>query len=251
MNISQKKPHASIGRPRPQEVRDKISKAHKGKPKDYQSWLKGQKGPDHPSYKHGLGVANREYDHEKNSSWIQRVFGVKRATNFKCFITGRDHNLECHHLIGFQHEETRYLIENGVAICKEIHATFHNQYGRGYSIPEQFEEFCKKNYNITDFLWRQGNHKPSIGIVEEQKRIVKRNNQKANSFAQLVRDRGHEIIDGSYISNSSIFQIYCLKHKTDNKVIAENYKRSVFGIKCCSREKQANVVALANTKRKR
>ena len=32
----------------------KISKAHKGKPKKYTSWLKGKTGPNHPSYKHGL-----------------------------------------------------------------------------------------------------------------------------------------------------------------------------------------------------
>ena len=247
MNAKEKKEHGLKGRARPQDVRDKISRAHKGRPKKYTTWLKGRKGADHPSYKHGKG-ANREYDHEKNSAWIQ---GVKRATNFKCFITGRDHDLECHHLIGFQHEETRYLIQNGVAICKEIHVEFHNQYGRGYSTPEQFEEFCTKNYSITVFPWRQGNHNPSIGLWKEQEKIVKLTNKKANDFVELVSSRGHQIVEGSYLTNSSLFKIHCLKHKIDYQVKAGNYKKSVFGIQCCSSEKQGMVVAIANRKRKR
>ena len=137
-----KKPHGLKGRARPQEVRDKISKAHKGKPKKHVSWLKGLKGPDHPSYKHGKGY-NREYnyDYSLHAAWIQ---SVKRALNFKCFITGKDRDLHCHHLIGYQYEPTRHLIENGVAICKDIHQAFHAEYGRGYNTPEQLKNFVKK-----------------------------------------------------------------------------------------------------------
>ena len=63
---NKKKPHGLKGRPRPPEVRAKISKAHKGKPKNYVSYLKGRKGPDHPAYKHGKGGTRKdEYDHEK------------------------------------------------------------------------------------------------------------------------------------------------------------------------------------------
>ena len=242
-----KKVHGLTGTKRPEQVRQKISAGQKGKPKNYPSWLKGRKGPDHPAYKHGEG-ANREYDPEKNSAWIQ---GVKRAYNFKCFITGRDRELECHHLIGFKNEPTRYLIENGVPLCKEIHVEFHNQYGRGYSIPEQFEEFCKKNYNINLFPWRQGNHKPSNDFLKEQELIAKRSNEKANNFVQLVEDRGHEITKGSYKSNSSPFMLYCAKHKNHDLVKAGNYKRAVFGLRCCAGEKQGAVVSIANTKRKR
>ena len=86
-----------------------------------------------------------------------------------------------------------------MAICKEIHIEFHNQYGRGYNTPEQFEEFCIKNYSITNFPWRQGNHNPSIGLLEEQESIVKFSNKKADEFAREVKARGHEIIYESKI----------------------------------------------------
>ena len=46
-----KKPHGLLGTKRPKEVRDKISRAHKGKPKNYPSYLKGLTGEKHPSYK--------------------------------------------------------------------------------------------------------------------------------------------------------------------------------------------------------
>ena len=111
--------------------------------------MRGRKGSDHPSYKDGQG-ANRKYDHLKHAAWIQ---GVKRSSDFKCFITGEDHDLECHHFIGFKHEPTRYLIENGVAIATPIHKAFHAEYGSGSSTPQQFEEFCQKNYNISSFPW--------------------------------------------------------------------------------------------------
>lgn len=78
-------------------------------------------------------LRNREYDHEKHSAWKQ---GVLRASNFACFISGRSavNNLECHHLIGWWNETTRYDVSNGIAISAEIHKKFHNEYGRGNNL---------------------------------------------------------------------------------------------------------------------
>nr|WDY12858.1 putative HNH homing endonuclease [Chloroidium sp. KL-2023a] len=228
-----KKPHGLTGRPRPPEVRAKISKAHKGKPKNYPSHLKGKTGPAHPSYKHGQG-SHRKYDPENTTAWI---LAVKRQTNYKCFITGRDTDLECHHLIGYAYEPTRFLPENGVAICKEIHKEFHNQYGRGGNLPEQFEEFCREKYGITEFPWRQGNHKPSF--LDFKQNLVSGINKRAKEFEDLVKSRDHSIVEGTFVNNKSMFTVRCQKHDTVSEVQVQRYKNAVFGVQCCALEKQS------------
>ena len=60
-------PHGLTGTRRPKQVRDKISQAHKGKPKNYPSYLKGLTGEKHPAYKHGQGVT-RDYDYKKHAA---------------------------------------------------------------------------------------------------------------------------------------------------------------------------------------
>ena len=241
-------PHGLTGRKRPKEVRDKISKAHKGKPKNYPSYLKGLTGAKHPSFKNGLSATRQyDYNYQKHAAWIQ---GVKRACNFKCFITGKSTSLHCHHLIGWGYEPSRYSIENGVALAREIHKAFHDEYGRGGNSPEQFEEFCKKYYNITSFPWRQGDHKPSFSLLEEQAMFENFMGQKAKEFGKLVESREHKIIEGIYSRNSSKLIIRCLRHKgQDIEVTAGLYKRAKFGLLCCSSAKQSQAVSAANKKR--
>lgn len=231
---SSKKPHGLTGRKRPPEVCEKISKAHKGKPKNYPSYLKGRTGPNHPSYKHGKG-ATRVYDHEKHAAWKQ---GVLRASNFRCFITNQDHHLECHHLIGWWYEPTRYTIENGIAISADIHKDFHDNYGRGDNTPEQFEKFCEEKYNVTNFPWRQGDHKPSFTIEEEQSKIVSLSANREDAFKLTVKNRGHEIVSGVYVNNNSTIVLRCTTHDHSQEVRAGNYKKSKFGLCCCSKEGQ-------------
>ena len=243
-----KKKHGLVGRKRPLEVREKISRSLKGKAKEYPSYLKGLKGSLHPSYKHGLGCKNRDYDPKMQAAWIQ---GVKRGSSFKCFITGDTSNLECHHLIGWSYEPTRYSIENGVAIAATIHKLFHNEYGRGLNTPEQFEEFCKKHYGITSFPWRQGNHKPSFSLFEENAKIEGFLDKKAKEFAQLVSERNHEIVEGVYFNNSSCLQICCQKHNPEKSIVVKAglYKKAKFGLPCCAREKQSHSTSAANKQR--
>lgn len=242
-----KKPHPLKGRKRPKEVREAISRAHKGKPKNYPSYLKGKKGILHPSFKHGKGYI-RKYDHIKQAAWIQ---GVKRACNWKCFISGETEKLECHHLIGWAYAPTRYEIANGVLVSRSIHVDFQNKYGRGNNIPEQFEEYCEKYYNITTFPWRQGDHKPSFTLLEEKMKIETQTYQKRKEFERLVKIRSHEIVDGLYVNNNSVLIIYCSLHNTKSTVRAGHYKRAVFGTRCCSSAKQSVTTSRANRKRKK
>lgn len=241
-----KKPHGLKGRPRPQEVRDAISQALKGRPRPGPCYLTGKKGPDHPCYKHGQSAVNRVYEHEKHAAWIQ---GVKRQSQYRCFITGAADNLHCHHFIGWQQEKTRYEIVNGIAIHKSVHTAFHNEYGRGGNTPEQFEEFCRKHYNITEYPWRQGNHKPRFTILEEKYLSQSLMEKKAKEFVDLVSVRCHQIVEGSYKTNSSVFLLHCAAHDQDHVVRAGRYKAARFGIPCCSSAKQSLTATKTNKRR--
>jgi hypothetical protein len=214
--------------------------------KKRQSWLKGRFGPDHPSYLHGKG-ATRQMDSIQYAAWKQ---GVLRLYQNKCFVSGTSSHLECHHLIGWWNESTRYSIENGVALNVKIHQKFHTQYGKGNNFPQQFEEFCQKNYNISEFPWRHGNHKPSFTIEEEQAISKKFAEQKANEFKQLVDSRQHTVTSGSYETNSSSVELLCNIHNCVQTVIVGNYKRSKVGLKCCASERQSAAVSKANRSRK-
>jgi hypothetical protein len=228
---------ALTGRVRSPEERAAISKGLKGKKKNYITAWTGKTGPNHPSYIHGKGK-NREYDPAKLQAW---QFGVRTKANFKCFITGESDRkkLACHHLYSWEHEDKRYDIDNGVLISSEIHRNFHKKYGRGGNTPEQFEEFCRENYGINVFPWRQGNHEPSLSveIVAESLKTAQQN--KFEEFQVLCSERGHVIISGEYIRASSPVILFCEKHKQQYETTFTNYKKCRTGLKCCGRENQS------------
>jgi 5-methylcytosine-specific restriction endonuclease McrA len=52
--------------------------------------------------------------------------------NYKCVCCGKKNPLEVHHLYSYdKHKELVYEITNGVTLCKNCHANFHNLYGKG------------------------------------------------------------------------------------------------------------------------
>ena len=71
---------------------------------------------------------------------------------------------------------------------------------------------------------------------------------KATEFAELVKSRGHEIIDGFYLNNSSELTIRCSHHKDEySGVVAGLYKRAAFGLRCSA--SQSAAVSAANRRR--
>lgn len=228
----------------PLEVREKISRALKGKKKNYTSWLKGRTGGNHPSYKHGQSKRRVPLGEElMNDAWIQ---GISQKWNFCCALTGiSTGQLEAHHLNGWDSfPEQRYDLSNGVLLAKSVHALFHKIYGRGKNNRLQFDHFVETYYKDVECQWNLQklnleNHQPDLkleNILENQKTYKEKAFQ---DFLNLTEKRGHQYVSGIYKNIHSEVLIYCPQHDRSHSTTFFNYKRSKTGCRCCASKRQS------------
>lgn len=100
-------------------------------------------GENHHNYKVELTEADRLRRDLYNGElrmWRDKVF---KRDGYACQICKEhSHNLNAHHLNSWNtHKEQRFLVENGISLCKDCHLKFHKKYGFGNNTKEQFEEF--------------------------------------------------------------------------------------------------------------
>jgi hypothetical protein len=85
-------------------------------------------------------------DDEEYKKWSR---AVKVASNFCCELCGATKvYLESHHKNAWSSfPEQRYLLQNGISLCKYHHDTFHKIYNKGGNTEFQWKEFAE-TYNI-------------------------------------------------------------------------------------------------------
>ena len=97
-----------------------------------------QRGENNHNWKGGITHPRRN---KEEKSWVRKV---KKRDKF-CVICGEDKYLEAHHLDSFDiNKNKRYVINNGVALCKKHHVQFHKEYGYGKNTKKQFEDFTQE-----------------------------------------------------------------------------------------------------------
>lgn len=76
----------------------------------------------------------------KTRNWRNKVF---KRDNYTCVICRqRGGKLNAHHLNSWDiHEDERFLVSNGVTLCREDHVSFHKKYGYGENTKKQFAEY--------------------------------------------------------------------------------------------------------------
>lgn len=123
------------------ETRTLLSKKAKGRVGS----LKGKYGTNHPAWK---GTPARDFHNPSTDYYIWRQAVTKRF-NRTCAITGKKSRLVVHHLYSWNaYPDKRYNITNGILLHREVHKSFHNQYGYGNNTEEQFSQFIKEQYGM-------------------------------------------------------------------------------------------------------
>jgi len=134
------------------EIRKKLSEAHKGKHPSEEARRKmseAQKGEKSYLWKGGITPKNARI---RNSIefrlWREAVFA---RDNWQCQRCGtRSGNgktivLHPHHILNFaEYLELRFVIDNGITLCKSCHMEFHKKYGRKNNTEEQLAEFIRQ-----------------------------------------------------------------------------------------------------------
>ena len=117
-----------IGKSRSIEWTKKISKILKQKAKREGLWQKNlwQKGDKHHNWKGGVTSENlKARKTRKYKEWRQAVFERDNYTCQDCSVrsgNGRKIVLNAHHIKSFaEFPELRYVISNGVTLCKDCH----------------------------------------------------------------------------------------------------------------------------------
>jgi hypothetical protein len=122
----------------------KSANSRKGKPRPH--W----RGINSPHWKENLTEEERNKGrrafHSDIKLWREKVY---QRDNFTCQCCGdnKGGNLNAHHLNSWNWAiNERFKLDNGISLCDECHAGFHNQYGYGDNTKEQFEQF-KQRYH--------------------------------------------------------------------------------------------------------
>lgn len=84
---------------------------------------------------------NRRSGDVKFKTWS---LAIKKRDNFTCQIcrSTKSGQLRSHHLYNWKkYPSMRYILENGVCLCRKCHEAFHSKFGKEDNTPEQFRLF--------------------------------------------------------------------------------------------------------------
>jgi len=143
---------------------------------------------------------------------------VMERDNYKCAITGKDGNLQVHHLKSVNIAKDKVLEDsNAITLHASIHSKFHLIYGNGNNTIEQFEEFkvkFKPDKKLIFLCGQSGAGKTYISNKLTKKfEVIHYDNNKGNLI---------EVINNASASNKPIL--------LDIPTLISTYYKELFGI---------------------
>jgi len=130
------KNHPLYGKPRPKEIKDKISKtlmgdthAQRGKsmPKEQKRKIsEAQRGEKGHNWKGGITPYRIALWHSQEfKNWRKSIF---ERDNYTCQLCGKRINtyIQAHHILSFtDYPDLRFEVDNGITHCQECHYILH------------------------------------------------------------------------------------------------------------------------------
>lgn len=156
------RPAWNIGIPITEKAKTKMSSAKKGRhisiktefKKGLIPWNKGRKSPqfsgeNNPNWKGGVTPErNKIRASVEYKIWEKTVKERDQYTCQKCGESRRGYVM-AHHVLNFaQWEELRFILENGVTLCRPCHKEFHKIYGKKNNNQGQVIRFIGKHLQI-------------------------------------------------------------------------------------------------------
>ena len=101
-----------------------------------------KQGENNPNWKNGISPINQKIRGSfEYKLWQNSVFDRDDYLCQRC-KEKRISKLVAHHIKNFaQYPELRFVIENGITLCKDCHKLFHKIYGKKNNTQEQIKEF--------------------------------------------------------------------------------------------------------------
>lgn len=102
-------------------------------------------GPKSLNAKTCRACVNKRSRSPRYFEWRKKVLESDHYTCQACLLkdeSGRQ--LEAHHIRGYRaNPELRYVVQNGIALCKDHHKQFHRLYGNYNNNWPQMDEYLK------------------------------------------------------------------------------------------------------------
>ena len=77
-----------------------------------------------------MPIKNLDAHARRNGEYKAWRKAVYARDGYRCKICGKKGYLNAHHILGFSKwKSKRYLVENGITLCRSCHTKFHKKYG--------------------------------------------------------------------------------------------------------------------------
>ncbi len=109
------------------------------------------RGSEHSNWQGGKSANTFSQWVKNQKEYKQWKEQVMARDGFKCAISGRTDNLDCHHIyLKSENPERAFDIDNGITVNEDVHREIHKLIHEGLGFEEAVEKIKQEYQNVTD-----------------------------------------------------------------------------------------------------